>query len=94
MVQEEVGTGTALGTAGEEVVVVAAAEVGEVGVAEQGQVEETPQGLHLERGDPVAGWETSPSELVSAHWSKQTGSWEWVRRGVAGEVVEEEMPLH
>lgn len=45
-VQEEVGTGTALGTAGEEVVVVVEVEVEEVGVVEQGQVVETPQGLH------------------------------------------------
>lgn len=45
-VQEEVGTGTALGTAGEEVVVVVAVEVEEVGAVEQGQAAETPQDLH------------------------------------------------
>lgn len=45
-VQEEVGTGTALGTAGEEVVAVVEVEVEEVGAVEQGQVVETPQGLH------------------------------------------------
>lgn len=73
-VQEEVGTGLALGTAGVEEEVVAEVEVEEVGVVELGQVVGTPQGLHLESAGPVAGWETSPSVPASARWGKQAGS--------------------
>lgn len=53
--QEEVETGLALGTAGEEEVVVVGVEEEEVGVVEQGQVVESPQGLCLETACPVAG---------------------------------------
>lgn len=91
--QEEVGTGPALGTAVEEEEVVAEVEVEEVGVVELGQVVGNPQGLHLERGGPVAGWETSPSVPASARWGKQAGSWEQVHK-VVGEEEGEEMLLH
>lgn len=70
MVQEEVGTGMALGTAEEEEEVVVEGEEEEVEVVEQGQVVETPQGLHLEKGGPVADWETFPSVPASARWWK------------------------
>lgn len=58
--QEEAGTGLALGSAGEGEVGVAAVEGEEVGVAARGQAVGTPQDFHLERGGPVAGWETFP----------------------------------
>lgn len=90
--QEEVGIGMALGTVEEEEEVVAEVEVEEVGEVERGQVVGTPQGLHLERGGPVAGWETSPSVCASARWGKQAGSREPVQEGV--EEVGEEMLLH
>lgn len=48
-VQEEVGTGLGLGTAGEEEEAVAEVEAEEVGVVEQGQAVGTHQGPHLER---------------------------------------------
>lgn len=92
VVQEEAGIGTALGTAGEEEEVVAEVGVAEVGEVERGQVVGTPQGLHLERGGPVAGWETFPSVPASARWGKQVGSWEPVQEGVEEEG--EEMLLH
>lgn len=75
-VQEEAGTGMVLGIAGEGEVVEEEVEAEGVGVVEQGPVVGTPQRLHLERGGPVAGWETCPSGPASAHWSKQAGSWE------------------
>lgn len=54
-VQEVVGTGLALGPAGEEEVGVEEVVVEEVGAVESGQAVGTPQGLHLETGGPVAG---------------------------------------
>lgn len=51
----------------------------------------TLQGLHLERGGPLAGWGTFPSVPASARWGKQGGSWEQVQEGVE---EGEEMPLH
>lgn len=60
MVQEEAGTGLARGSAGEEEVGVAEVEGEEVGEVAPGQAVGTPQGFHLERGGPVAGWETFP----------------------------------
>lgn len=91
-VQGVAGTGLALGTAGEEEV---AAEVGaeEVEVAEQEQAAGTPQGLHLERGGPSAGWETFPSVPASARWGKQNGSWEPAQEVVMEEKEGEEMLL-
>lgn len=59
-VQEKAGTGLALGSAGEEEVGVAEVEGEEVGEVGRGQAVGTPQGLRLERGGPVAGWETFP----------------------------------
>lgn len=90
--QEEAETGTALGTAGEEEEVAAEVEEEEVGVMELEQAVGTPQGFRLERGGPVAGWETFPSAPASARWSKQAGSCEPAWEAV--EVAEVEgMPL-
>lgn len=91
--QEEVGTGLALGTAGEEEEEVAGVEVEEVVVEEQGQAEGTPQGPRLERGGHVAGWESVPSAPASARWGTQAGSWEPVQEEVVGEKVGEETLL-
>lgn len=60
-VQEVAGTGMAPGTAVEEEEVVVEVEVAAVGVVELGQVVGTPQGLHLEKGGPLADLETFPS---------------------------------
>lgn len=87
-VQEEAGTGTALGTVGEEEEVVAEVEVEEVGEVVQGQVVGTPQDLHLVRAGPVAGWETFPSVPASARRGKQAGSWGPVQVGVEEEGEE------
>lgn len=81
-VQEEAGTGKALGTAVEVEEVVGEVEVEEAGVLESGQVVEIPPGLRLERGGPSVGWGTSPSAPASARWGKQGGSWELVQEGV------------
>lgn len=93
MVQEEAGTGMALGTAGEGEEVAAVVGVEEVGVVELGQAVGTLPGLRLVKGGPVGGWGTSPSGLASAHWSTVAGSWGLVREGA--EAVEEgaETPL-
>lgn len=93
-VEEEVGTGLALGTAGEVEEVVAEVEVEEVAVVVRGQAVGTLQGLHLERGGPVAGWETFPSMPASARWGTQAHSWELVQEGVGEEEEVEEMLLH
>lgn len=88
------GTGLALGTAGEEEEVAAEVEVEGVGVVERGQAVGSLQGLHLETTGPVAGWETAPSVLASARWGKQAGSWESGQEGVEGEEEGEEMLVH
>lgn len=93
-VQEEAGTGLALGTAGEEEEVAAEAAAEEGGAVERVQAAGTPQGLRLERGGRVAGWETFPSVCASARWGKEAGSWEPVREVLAGETEEEEMIIH
>lgn len=73
VVREAVETGMALGTAGEEEVVVEGVEAEVAVVVEQGQAVETPQGLHLEREGPVVGWETFPSRPASAHCGDLAG---------------------
>lgn len=92
--QEEVGTGLALGTAGEEEEVVVEVEEEEGGVVERGQAEGTPQGHHWEKGGRVAGWGTFPSAPASARRSTQAGSWELVQEGVVEEKEGEEMLRH
>lgn len=93
-VQEGAGTGKVSGTAGEEEEEVAVVvEVEEVGVVGWVQVVGTLQG-HLERGVPVVGWETFPSEPASPLWSKQAGSWDQMQEGVEEEEEGEEMQIH
>lgn len=93
MVQEEVETGLGLGTVGEEEEVGVGVEEEEVGVVERGLVAGNPQGLHLETGGPVVGWESAPSAPASAHWSRLADSWGPVQGVVEGEEEGEEKLL-
>lgn len=70
------GTGLALGTAGEEEVVVVEVVVEEVVEVELGQEVEIPQCQRLEREAPVAGWENAPLVPASVRSGKLGGSWE------------------
>lgn len=87
VVREEVGTGMALGTAGEGEEAVAVVGAEEVGVVELGQAVGTLPGLRLVKGGPAGGWGTFPSGLASAHWGTVVGSWGLVRVGAV--AVEE-----
>lgn len=93
VVREEVGTGMALGTAGEGEEAVAVVGAEEVGVVELGPAVGTLPGLRLVKGGPVEGWGTFPSELASAHWSIVAGTWGLVRVGAEAAKEGAEMPL-
>lgn len=93
VVLEEVGTGMALGTAGQGEEVAAVVGVEEVEVVELGQAVGTLPGLHLVKGGPVGGWGTFPSGLASAHSSTVAGSQGLVREGAEAAEEGAEMPL-
>lgn len=95
VLEEEVGTGSALGTAEEEEEVAEGVGVEEEGAVELGQEVGILQGLRLGRGGPVVGWGSVPLVPASARWDKQGGSWEPLQQEVEEEEEEgEEMLLH